>query len=94
MSNERTLKEIFGQIIRNHGATHQLKAAQIKANWQKIVWRIIAIHTTKLQLKDTTLYIEVDSAPIRNELYMQREHLCQLINQELGENYVEKIVLN
>ena len=32
MSNERTLKEIFGQIIKNHGATHQLKAAQIKAN--------------------------------------------------------------
>jgi len=39
------------------------------------------------------LYIHMKSGPIKYEMNLGREQLLQLINQKIGENYFEEILI-
>ena len=39
------------------------------------------------------LYITVDSAPLRQELSYGREKIKKVMNEELGEDYIEEVII-
>ena len=65
----------------------------IKADWEKLVGRMIAIRTTNIYLNKTTLIITVNSAALKNELNNAKERLIAHINKTFNKNIVEHIVI-
>ena len=60
-------------------------------NWPEIVGTVIAKNTNKLQLKGNTLYIYVESAPLKSELTFHRSVILQKINTFFGKQIVKEI---
>lgn len=91
--NDHTLREVIEQLLRAYKWDEGLDEARLINAWEQIAGRIIAKHTTKLKIKERTLYVHVDSSVIRNELMMSRSTLIEKINREMGTRIIEKIVL-
>lgn len=91
--NSIWLGEAIQQFLKEYKSSDKLKEARINSEWAKIVGPIFARHTASIYLKGRYLYVRMDAASVKQELYMARSVLIRAINMELGENAIEKIFL-
>jgi predicted nucleic acid-binding Zn ribbon protein len=71
----------------------QLKEAKLVADWEKIAGTMISNHTTKLYVNGGKLYLYIDSPALKQELNYQRTKLVELVNQFVGSDFIEEVVL-
>jgi len=92
-SNEQSLKDIIGQFLEKDKLGLQLKEAKLVADWEKIEGTMISNHTTKLYVNGGKLYLYIDSPALKQELNYQRTKLVELVNQFVGSDFIEEVVL-
>jgi hypothetical protein len=66
---------------------------RIKEIWKTVMGDIVARHTSNLRLREKTLFVSLDSAPLRSELAYAREKIRQMLNHELGGDYLQEVVI-
>ena len=88
-----TLAEALEDYISEMKIGSKLKEAGAVASWESIVGKAIATRTTKIYIKDTKLYVHLNSSVVRNELMMIREAIRERINREAGSLIITDIVL-
>ena len=93
-TNEQSLKEVIDQLIDSYKIRGKMNEVKVKNIWEQLMGPAIANRTTSITIKDTSLYIKVSSAPLREELMFQREKIKELMNKELGNNYIAEVVLH
>jgi predicted nucleic acid-binding Zn ribbon protein len=93
-SNQQSLKEALESLVDSFGLRAKLDEQAIREGWEKLAGAMIARHTTDLKLRKDTLYVKVDSAPLRHELGFMRSALVELINRELGRVVVKDVHLD
>lgn len=91
--NELSLKDVLDLLVRERGWQPGLDEQAIRTAWPELAGAMIARHTTDLQLRRGELLVEVDSAPLRQELGYMRGALMELINKHLGRTVVTGIRL-
>jgi predicted nucleic acid-binding Zn ribbon protein len=92
-SNEQSLKDLIGQFLEKDKLGLQLKEAKLVADWEKIAGTMISNHTTKLYVNGGKLYLYIDSPALKQELNYQRTKLVELVNQFVGSDFIEEVVL-
>jgi predicted nucleic acid-binding Zn ribbon protein len=92
VSNEKTLAEAINELISSYRMDDKLKEARLIESWESIVGKMIARHTIHLRIHKKTLYVEVDSAALRNELTYAREKIKKALNKKAGEPLINEIV--
>jgi len=93
-TNDQSLKEILQDMV---GASSKMKVnlykAKVNAFWKSQMGPAIGKYTTELRLYRRTLYISISSAALRQELSYGKEKIRNMVNEELGEEYVEDVVI-
>lgn len=92
-SNEQSLKDAIGEFLKVSGLSGKLAERKIIDNWEKIVGKMIAKHTKGVSIHNKKLFLRVDSAPLRQELFYSREKIIKMLNEEAGEEVVKEVVL-
>jgi predicted nucleic acid-binding Zn ribbon protein len=54
--------------------------------------KTIAHYTKSVSLKSKTLFVEISSSVVKNELFMMREEIRRKLNERAGEEMVNKII--
>ncbi|HRO40329.1 MAG TPA: DUF721 domain-containing protein [Flavobacteriales bacterium] len=93
-SNEMTLKEAVDRLVDAYGLREKLDQQAVASLWDDLVGGMVARHTVAVKLRKGTLFVKVDSAPLRQELTFMREALAEKVNQRLGRTVVEKVQLD
>lgn len=70
----------------------KIKLGAIANRWAEIVGKDAAGHCRPLELKGKMLYIGCESPVWANELSLMSEKVVSLVNEELGEKTVKKVV--
>ncbi|MBN2485173.1 MAG: DUF721 domain-containing protein [Bacteroidales bacterium] len=91
-SNTQPLKDILKEYIDALGHRRKLKEVNIVSQWEKLMGKTIARHTTGIFVRKKTLYVQISSSVIRNELLMRRESIINHLNQAAGEAIIENVV--
>jgi predicted nucleic acid-binding Zn ribbon protein len=91
-TNEQTLGEVIKQLISDFKLDKKLSEARVIDSWEKIVGTMIAKHTVQLRIVNRILYVEVDSAAMRNELSYAREKIRKKLNKIAGEEMLKEVV--
>lgn len=86
------LKEAIDRMVNSYKLRQQYDESYVSVNWEKIVGPAIANRTSKVYVKNKVLFLQVDSAPLRNELVRAKEKLINFVNQEMNSKLVEDIV--
>jgi hypothetical protein len=87
------LKEAIEEFLKFYRLEDKLKERKVLDAYPEVVGELIMRHTLDFWIWKKTLYIKVDSAPLRNELMMARTTLMRNLNKKAGAQVIEDIVL-
>jgi hypothetical protein len=92
-TNEVTLGAAIQSVLTELNLRHGVNEVRIEAMWDSVMGRSVSRHTTNINLKGDRLYVTVDSAPLRNELFYSRTKIKEVINQELGVDVIKDVFI-
>ncbi len=87
-----SLQEVIEQLIKTYRWSGKIDEQKVIDSWKTVVGNMIDRHTTRLQVKEKTLFVSLDSSALRNELMMARSKIIDSLNKEVGSKIVEDIV--
>jgi hypothetical protein len=77
--------------------TNRLETGLNKVNvadaWSKLMGNGVNHYTTAVQLEKNTLYVQLSSSVLREELSYGKEKIIDMLNEELGKNIIKKLIL-
>lgn len=87
----------IGEALRNFLNKSRLKtgvqAMQIEEVWEKVMGKTIARYTDKIEIINSTLFINSTVAPLKNELLYQKNKIIERVNEALGEVVIRDVVI-
>jgi predicted nucleic acid-binding Zn ribbon protein len=90
---EISIKDAIEKLLNNYKLKGKVVEARLQEKWEDIVGSMIARHTRDVQLRNHKLFIRIDSAVVRQELYYIRTKIKEKVNQELGGDFVQDVIL-
>jgi predicted nucleic acid-binding Zn ribbon protein len=91
--NDYTLKEALQRMLGEYKLKPRVNAARVKLIWESKMGKSIAGHTTGIDMRGNVLYLSISSAPLRSEMLFLREKIKVMMNEELGEEYIQDVVI-
>ncbi len=85
---DSALEQMF-EAYKIKGKTDQ---ARIIALWEELMGKTIATRTSKMFFKNKVLYVELTSAPLKQELTLAKTKIMTLLTDKVGHQAIEDIV--
>lgn len=90
--NTEHIADVIMRMLRQEGLETPLNEFRIVDAWNDVVGPVIARYTRNVFIKNQTLYVQVASSVIRQELLMSRELLMRHLNNRVGAQVIYNIV--
>jgi len=91
--NLQSIGSAINKFLKENRLEKKIDISSLHINWKTIAGDMIANHTKRIFLKDTTLFLEVDSAELKNELHFLKDQLIQNVNHFLKKDLIKQLVL-
>ncbi|MEQ8908808.1 MAG: DUF721 domain-containing protein [Vicingaceae bacterium] len=91
-NNQKPLKDAINQMLRAYGLGPKLDEVSLLKSWDEVTGPMISKHTKDLYFREGTLYVELDSSTLRQELSYAKSKLVEKLNQAAGKRMVNEIV--
>ena len=88
-----SLAEAMKDYIREMNLEDKLTEVNLINSWEELVGKAISSRTSKIYIKEKTLFVHLNSSVVRNELLMLREALREKLNEKAGSEVIKDIVL-
>ena len=79
-------------LAKNRHIGYRIKAAESLTLWAKIPDEYVTSHSDAIGIKEGVLMVNTDSSVLANELSLREKEFRELLNNELGEPIVKRIV--
>lgn len=93
LSNESSISDILKEIIEANKLDKGLNQISVADAWKNLMGNGVNNYTRNVLLKGSTLYVELTSAVLREELSYGKDKIIKMINEELGTEVVKEVVL-
>lgn len=93
ISEELPIKEIIESLFKNNQLEEKYIETKIPTIWQSAVGKFIAERTLKIFVKKHTLYVYLNSAPLKQEMMHNKAKVIQLVNEKLNLNYIKELTI-
>ena len=90
----KPLGELIKEFYEQHRGLDYIDEVKAVNSWPKVVGPFIASHTIDLSVKNHVLFVRVDSDALRNELSYSKSLLLKNLNEVVGKELLNEIVLN
>jgi predicted nucleic acid-binding Zn ribbon protein len=91
--NEFTLKEAIDQLLQTYKLDGKLNEVKLMNSWEQIMGPAIQKYTRNLYINSRVLYVELSSAPLREELSYGRSKIVKMLNEAVGASVIDDVVL-
>jgi predicted nucleic acid-binding Zn ribbon protein len=91
--NDVTIGEALQAMLREFGLKSRLDETRVRAIWAEVMGKTIATYTSNIYVQKRTLYLTIISAPLKQELSFAKDKIIQRINEEMGEQYINDVVI-
>jgi hypothetical protein len=93
LNNESAVGDILNQIIKTNKLESGLNQVSVIDAWKNLMGNGVNNYTRNVALRNGTLYVELTSAVLREELSYGKDKIIKMINEELGKDVVKDVVL-
>lgn len=87
-----SLGQAIQQYLESNKLRGKLNEISVSAQWESIMGKGIANRTSQVYVANKKLFLQITSAPLREELAKGKGLIIRNINEELGEGIVEDVV--
>ena len=93
LSNDSPIGDIIKQIIETNKLEKGLNQISVADAWKNLMGNGVNHYTREVILKGSTLYVELTSSVLREELTYGKQKIITMINEELGSEVVKEVIL-
>ncbi|RAJ16777.1 DUF721 domain-containing protein [Olleya aquimaris] len=87
------ISDALKDFVTENNLEKGLDKVNVREAWAKLMGNGINNYTTAIELKRDTLYIQLSSSALREELSYGNQKIITLLNEELGKEIIKKLVL-
>jgi len=88
-----SIQDLMKSFIKENNLTKGMQKIKVKEIWTTMMGPGVAAHTTSVRLQNKTLIIQLSSSVLREELSYGKEKIIVMLNEELGEKLITKLLL-
>jgi hypothetical protein len=93
LSNQSTVGDVLKQIIQVNKLQPGMDQIDVKEAWQNLMGNGVNSYTKNVALRGSTLYVELSSSVLREELSHGKSKIIAMINEELQREVIKEVVL-
>ena len=93
LSNDGTIGSILNEIIQVNKLQGGIDEVAVKDAWKNLMGNGVNTYTKNVLLKGATLYVELTSSVLREELHYGKDKIIKMINEELQREVLKEVVL-
>jgi predicted nucleic acid-binding Zn ribbon protein len=89
----QTIGDAIRQMLSTYKLTAKFDEATLLSSWEKIAGKPIARRTKRLYIRNTVLFVELDSPAMKHDFSIHKWQVLKMIQQEFGDKVVKEIVV-
>lgn len=90
---QNTIGDVLQSFIKANRLDKGLDRVEVKDAWNSVMGQAITKYTTAISLERSTLYVQLSSSVLREELSYGSNKIIRLLNEHLGKELINKLVL-
>ena len=91
--NDQPIHEVLSKLMKSPSYKNGFYDTKIKQIWENKLGKLLLNKTEKIHFSKGTIYLKLNSAPLRQQLMMGKDKLIKNFNNELGDSIVNNIIL-
>lgn len=88
-----SISDALKEFVTDNKLQKGLDKVNVKDVWNSQMGPAIEKYTTSIKLDRETLYVQLSSSVLREELSYGKEKIIKMLNEELGKDLITKLVL-
>lgn len=93
LNDHNSISDVLKEFIEVNNLQKGMDKIDVRDAWKNLMGNGVNTYTREIMLKGTTLYVELTSAVLREELSYGKEKIVKMINEEMGREVVTEVVL-
>ena len=93
LNNENSVGDVLKVIIEANKLQPGMDQISVKEAWASLMGNGVNSYTRNVVLKGSTLYVELTSSVLREELQYGKDKIIRMINDELRRDVVKDVIL-
>lgn len=87
------ISDILKEFVDSNRLQTGLDKVNVQEAWANMMGNGVNNYTTAVQLERDTLYVQLSSSVLREELSYGKEKIIAMLNESLGKEVIKKLVL-
>ncbi|WAC03300.1 DUF721 domain-containing protein [Lacinutrix neustonica] len=92
-NNILNIHEALQDFVETNKLEKGLDKVNVREAWTDLMGNGVNNYTTAIELKNDTLFVQLSSSVLREELSYGKEKIITMLNEALGKTLVKKLVL-
>ena len=88
-----SISDVLKEFVETNKLEKGLDKVNVRDAWVSLMGNGVNNYTTEISLERDTLYVQLSSSVLREELSYGKEKIINMINEELGKQIVKKLIL-
>ena len=88
-----SITDALKEFVESNKLEKGLDKVNVQIAWGKMMGNGVNNYTTAVSLQRDTLYVQLSSSVLREELSYGKEKIITMLNEELGKDIIKKLVL-
>lgn len=88
-----SISELLKEFVDTNRLQPGLDKVNVKDAWAQMMGNGVNNYTTAIQLERDTLYVQLSSSVLREELSYGNQKIIKMLNEALGKEVIKKLIL-
>ena len=93
LNDNNSVGDVLKEFMQANNLQKGMDKIDVRDAWKNLMGNGVNNYTREIMLKGTTLYVELTSAVLREELSYGKDKIVKMINTELGREVVKDVIL-
>jgi len=92
-NDNNSVGDVLKHFMQANNLQNGMDKIDVRDAWKNLMGNGVNSYTREIMLRGTTLYVELTSAVLREELSYGKEKIVKMINEEMGREVIKDVIL-
>lgn len=91
--NQQSLEEALKEFISTNNLQGGIDEVNVRDSWARVLGNGVNQYTKSVTLRNDILYVNLSSSVLREELSLGTSRIIAMLNEDLGREVIQKLIL-
>lgn len=91
--NTSSLKDLVDAMLKAYGIDKKMDRVDVFNTWHSVMGKSVSKRTENIFYRDKKLFVKISSSTLRDELSRMKEVIVEKLNEALGKQMVDELIL-